>query len=223
MEILNFRKKNTPDAPRTAIFTRMAYSERIEPQRLDLFREIFLKSLKNQICRDFDVYVITGGTWGQESTAENIRLIKEQDASGLNIFYKHLNEIPRNKYNMQIRADCDDYLSPEFVLKCLDIYENTHKNCFVISFRPYRYDYINGKIYKKPAGKTIRKSPTMFSALCQKNEIKHFIHDYRHTGLKKITRNIIFVEEGFCMLTIHGKNKLSKIGDTERYLCGGKL
>lgn len=222
MGMLKFLKKDTDRNPKIAVFTRMAYGQKIEEEKLAIYREIFLESLKKQIYKDFDVYVITGGVWEQESTPGNIKLITEQDAGGLNISYKHLNEIPKQEYNIQIRVDCDDYLFPGFVLRCLDIYKNTNRNCFIITFRPYKYDCIDKKFYKIRLGKWSNK-PSMFTALCQKRDVKHFIYDYRHTRLNRITRRIIFVDEGHCALTIHGRNRLSKIKDTDRHLCSGKI
>ncbi len=222
MIMLKFLKNNADEIPRVAVFSRMAYCSDIEQEKLKIFREIFLESLKRQIFKNFDVYIITGGIWGQESTSRNIRLIKEQDAGGLNISYLHRNELPVDRYNIQIRVDCDDCLLPGFILKCVDIYRNTRRSCFLITFRPYKYDYASGKIYKIPRGKWSRR-PSMFTALCQKKEIKHFIHDFRHTRLKNITRNVFFVEDGHCILTIHGSNRLSKIKETDRYICDGKL
>jgi hypothetical protein len=222
MGISDIFKKKPAVAPLTAVFTRMAYVERIEPERIEIYREVFLKSLRNQIYTNFDVYIITGGVWGQESTPENTALIKKQDTNGLNIFYRHMNEIPENTYNIQIRVDCDDYIAPGFILKCLDIYRNTNRNCFVITFRPYKYDYTERKIYKVRRGKWSDK-PSMFTALCQKEKIKHFVYDRRHTRLTDITKKVVFVEDGFCAQTVHGKNRLSRIKNTDTYLCKGNI
>jgi hypothetical protein len=221
MRIFKTPIKDAGITPKIAVFTRMEYGKNIDRERLDIHRNLFLKSLQKQIYKNFDVYIITGGL-KYESAPDNIKLIEAQNPGGLNIFYRHFKDIPKNVYNIQIRVDDDDYLSPMFILKCLDIYSNTNKNIFIITFRPYKYDYKNNKIYKIRADKYSR-NPSMFSALCQKTDIKHFIYDYSHSKLRKITKKTIFVEEGYCMLTIHKDNISSEMKGTDRYLCNALI
>lgn len=195
------------------VFIRCAYDKPIPDERLLLFQET-INSLKKQLFKEFDVYVITGGIWKQNGAYANTKRIQTLDWRNLSVLFLHNDNIPKYHYSIQVRLDSDDWISPCYILKCVDIYQQTKKQNFIITFLPYfakdGYFYIREN--------DLRKKPSTFSVLCQKREIRHWCYEVPHTKLSEVIPDVVVVEAGFCVANVHNRNMSTCIFKTDRKL-----
>lgn len=195
-----------------AVFIRCAYDQPLTERRLLLFQQT-INSLKAQVFKFFDVYVITGGIWKQQGNRENTERIANLDWGQLNVFLLPDKDIPKHSYNIQIRLDSDDWINPLYILKCVDLYERTEAQNFIITFTPYFYE--NGYFYIR-RNSTLKERPSAFSVICQKGTIQRWCYEVAHTKLAEMIKDVIVVELGFCFANIHDGNLSTKIFPTDR-------
>jgi hypothetical protein len=119
------------------------------------------------------------------------------------------------KYNIQSRHDCDDWMGPTYIEKIQSVYkENVDRyDEFMIHAQPSKYDFETGKEY---SGITYTdKSTSMFLSLCQKNPIKH-IFLKKHAEFPQIVPVVFNLGDGLVKLVIHKNNRLSKISTGDK-------
>ena len=122
----------------------------------------------------------------------------------------------KNNITIQTRHDCDDYMSPNYIKKIHDLYENNilKYDTFILNFHPYKHDSTTGKDYYH--SRDYSKVCSMFSTLIQKNASVG-VFDQVHDLLSRITRNIIYIPAiGDVKLVIHDNNTLSKLTEGEK-------
>lgn len=218
--------------PKIAVITRMAYNNPFnttdtdpdtpkwrypKTKRLEVYENLYLKSLKNQNYKDFDVFIFVSGVRNQVGCEYNTNLIKQVDAAPLNIFYIDRSEFNENDYEIQLRIDSDDYVFPEFMEKCVEVYSENSNEEFVISFQPYIYDYNDKKLYRQGRRYSGREC-SMFVALCQRGENRKFVCNYNHTKFENYFKNIIHLNKELCCLCFHGDNKSTNIKKRDKFI-----
>jgi len=196
-----------------AVFIRCAHDKPLSEGRLLLFQRT-INSLKAQLFKHFSVYVITGGIWKQQGTRENTERIFSLDWGQLNVFLLPDSDIPKHSCNIQIRLDSDDWISPLYIAKCVDVYQQTDIDDFIITFRPYFRK--NNALYARDAYS--EQKPSAFSVLCQKTKVKHWCYEVPHTLMAEMVPYVVVVDAGFCVANVHESNMSTRIFTTDRKL-----
>jgi len=195
------------------ILTRMNFSdESLLDKYLKIVKEVYVPSLKSQTNKNFRVAIITN---------EKIlpKLKKEIDFDFIPFFnIQKFNEfVKSNNIEIQTRHDCDDYMSSNYINHIQNIFnEKKLKNkdvSIVIHFQPTKLDFHTKKEYRM--GKYNEKRNSMFLSLCQTNIING-IFDHKHGQMYKAAKEVMFVDEGFVKLVVHGNNTLSCLNPNEK-------
>ncbi len=176
----------------------------------EVMRKIYIPSLRSQTVKNFELYISTN----RKTNKHHKDLIsKEFEGSGINILFD-ISDIKsyllREKYNIQSRHDCDDWMAPTYVEKIQQVYaENIDKyDEFIIHAQPCKYDIETGQDHKCSLYTNTRTS--MFVSLCQKVPSKH-IFLKKHADFPEIVPTVFSLGEGLVKLVIHKNNRLSKI------------
>ncbi len=163
--------------PRMALFARLSYSTPITDMRLHAYQHYFLGSLKAQLFKDFDVFVIVDCDAPafdmRPAHPGNLKRIKTCNRDGISLTYTHLNDCPRTGYHISFRVDTDDWLSPQFTLKAVDAYRRFDADRFLLTFRHFAYDAKLGAFYSRPFPIWCRSwgvLPSAFTATCSKRK-----------------------------------------------------
>jgi len=183
----------------------------------EVMKKMYIPSVCAQTVKNFKLYISTD----RKTNSHHKDLIaKEFKGSDVDLVFDitdiksyMLNE----KYNIQSRHDCDDWMSPLYVERIQSLYsENINKHDeFMIHAQPSKYDFETGKEY---AGIVYKDTSTsMFLSLCQKNPTKH-IFLKKHAEFPQIVPTVFNLGEGLVKLVIHKNNRLSKISSGDKKL-----
>jgi hypothetical protein len=174
----------------------------------------YIPSINSQIDKNFKIALIVNPLHYQkirDSIDSNIEILKFNDVK------KDYREyVISNNITIQTRHDCDDYMSPNYIKKIHELYENNKSkyDTFILNFHPYKHDSITDKDYYH--SRDYSKVCSMFSTLIQKNSSVG-VFDQMHDQLSRLTRNIIYIPaNGDVKLIIHNNNALSKIMPGEK-------
>lgn len=191
------------------VITRVNFSDDSKFEKyFDVMKSIYIPSINSQTNKNFVL--------GLSVKPKHYPLIRELIDDKINIvqfndvkdeFKKYVVE---NKFNLQTRHDCDDFMAPnyiEYLQKNSEEYSKKNSD-FIITFQPTKLEYKTGKEYLHE--RDYSKVCSMFSSLYQKN-VTHGIHDVMHDLLKRLSSNVYYVKETYVKLTIHDNNTLSKL------------
>lgn len=199
------------------IFTRCNFEDDdLFYKYFEVMRKMFIPSVNAQTCKDFKLFIYLN-----KNKPEHFEVInKEFNGSDVNYvlamsgFKKKLID---EKYVMQTRHDCDDYMFPNYVEKLQEVYKeniSTHKE-FLIHAQPIKLDYNTneeylGKIYTE-------KVTSMFLTLCQENVTKHILLE-KHGQFPNLVPTVIGIGTGYVKLVCHDNNLSSEIKKTDKKL-----
>lgn len=193
----------------TSVVTRCWYKNTIPDIRIKLFNELYFPALRNQIDNDFNVVLLV-----YEHNMKQI--ISEVDMLGVNVIFSCVNEKDiddlRHPYNcgsnIQIRIDCDDFVSPEYISTIKDIFKNCKDKNAILNFQPWKYDYFTKEVYPRGRDYNIDK-PSMFLSLYQ-TDPKIGVYKYPHTKFHKYIKKSYYInKKGYCNLVVHSDNTLT--------------
>jgi len=193
-------------APRIGVFTTLAY-ESLPPERLALFRDYLLYSLKRQVYGGFDLIIVTRSdrnrkVLGKGSEASDAA-IAALDYGTVPHRLVAADSVPFADYPIQIRVDSDDILLPTFTLKCLSLYHEHPEPEFIASFNPYEYDLTTGT-FRGGVREWSARKPSMFAVLFQKHTIARYIRALgQHCHLAEQVPLSVFIQEGYCVWIRH--------------------
>jgi hypothetical protein len=177
-------------------------------------KQYYIPSMNSQTDKNFKIALIVNPSHYQtirNTIDSKIEILKFNDVK------KDYREyVIKNNITIQTRHDCDDYMSPNYIKKIHDLYENNilKYDTFILNFHPYKHDSKTGKDYYH--SRDYSKVCSMFSTLIQKN-VSVGVFDQMHDQLSRLTRNIIYIPaNGDVKLVIHNNNSLSKIMPGEK-------
>ena len=177
-------------------------------------KKYYIPSINSQTDKNFKIALIVNPLHYQimrDSIDKNIEILMFGDVNN-----EYREYVIKNNITIQTRHDCDDYMSPNYIKKIHDLYENNilKYDTFILNFHPYKHDSTTGKDYYH--SRDYSKVCSMFSTLIQKNASVG-VFDQVHDLLSRITRNIIYIPAiGDVKLVIHDNNTLSKLTEGEK-------
>jgi len=190
-----------------AIITRFCYTEKLTKKRLELFQDNFIRCMKSQSKKTFDVYVICETLYGEVAHPENLELIKSLDWEGLNVFFKAPEPFTND---VEVRLDSDDCVINDFVKF---IHQKALKNrTLLISFKPIK---VHKGVHYKHERDYSNNCGSMFLALIQRGIRNKGVYDRPHCSMAGYVGNVLTVPEGYCFLNIHDDNMTSKMVGAE--------
>lgn len=179
----------------------------------EVMKKWFIPSVKDQTCKNFKLFIYVN-----KNIPEHSNVIKKE-FEGSDVDY--ILEMPgfktkliEDKYLLQTRHDCDDYMAPNYVQKLQEMYKehiDAH-NEFLIHAQPTKLDFNTGEEYM---GRIYSdKSTSMFLTLCQREVTKNIIQE-KHGQFPNIVSKVFSLDVGYVKLVIHDNNKASKIKPTD--------
>lgn len=171
-----------------------------------LIRDVYIPSIGSQTCKTFDVCMIMNikhkSILLEEFKKYNVNIIPIIGRFGGGSYPEWA---INNKYQIQTRHDCDDWMAPTYIQRIQEEYFK-HKDVyddFLIQAIPTKVDY---STKKERVMKCYSKTFTsMFLSLCQK-EPKISVFKEFHTTFPKLIPNVIELENGLVKWIIHGNN-----------------
>jgi hypothetical protein len=188
----------------------------------DVMKNIFIPAIKAQTSKNFYLYIDVN-----KQKPNHLSLINQEfDGSGVN----YTLDIPNfkktaldEKYTIQTRHDCDDYMAPNYVEHIQKLAAEKFLNFdeFLIHAQPIKHKYDTGEYYRATP-KYCQKHPSMFLTLCQKQPNKTII-DITHTKFSIFVPNLFDMGYKYVRLTIHENNKLSKLNTKDALIMNHEL
>lgn len=199
------------------IFTRCNFEDDdLFYKYFEVMKTMFIPSVKEQTCKNFKLFIYLN------KNKPDHAVVIDKEFSGSDIDYTlsmpgFKKKMVDDKYIMQTRHDCDDYMFPNYVEKLQEVYKeniSTHKE-FLIHAQPTKLDYNTkeeylGQIYTE-------KVTSMFLTLCQEKVTKHILLE-KHGHFPKIVPTVINIGTGYVKLVCHDNNILSEIKKTDKKL-----
>lgn len=188
----------------------------------EVMRKIYIPSVKSQICKDFLLFINVN-----PKKPEHFGVIQNEFAdSNINYTLKMVGfktRVIEDKYILQTRHDCDDYMSPTYVrdIQNLATEKFIDNEEFLIHAQPIKHEY-NTNQYYHITPKYNEKHPSMFLTLCQKNPNKTIL-DVMHTKFSEVVPKIFDMGDKYARLTIHNNNKLSKLNHRDILMSNEEL
>ena len=195
--------------PSIAIITRMAFPEALTINQLERFEE-YVTCINSQTYKDFDCFILADKVRSYEGSAMNKVFIEGLTRSVEQI---KVEDPERFKYDIELRLDYDDCISPDLVQDLVDHYNTWNVDNFIVSYQPIIYDVNTDKKYRHPSTYS-EDCPSMCMAIVQKGKKTRGVYDRPHNLMHNETGWPVVVEkEGFYYLQVHGQNTLSQIPD----------
>jgi hypothetical protein len=195
--------------------------------RSAFFRSVVLPRLLRQTDQKFDIVIRCNPIHKEriEVLSDKISTFHHDSptkyGTGLGHIKTGSNSIPafdfKLDYPIQTRIDSDDLVSFDFVEKIHKEFEGKKEDT-LLHFQPMKFDLYGLKTYHVGIKSSVEHmSP--FISLYQPNEIKYFIYQFGHTKIGKHFKNVVFIDEGYCWLTVHHNNASTTIRgvDTESF------
>jgi hypothetical protein len=197
------------------IITRCNFKDEFLFQKyFEVMKRAYIPSVINQSCKDFKLFIHTN-----KELPHHLELIREQFSGSdvdLDLKLTGFKEyVVREKYNIQTRHDCDDFMYPNYIEAIHDMYDREIKNHdeFLIHAQPTKLNFYTMVEYFSGTYKPT--STSMFLSLCQKNVSKNILQE-QHSKFPSIVPNVFSLGTGFVKLIIHDNNKLSKIKPNDK-------
>lgn len=200
--------------PTIAVIVRMAFEKDLTETQLKAFSH-HLESLVHQQTKVTPtIFYLVDSVRDFKGSKQNRSMIALYVSSCKSIYDYPiiiLGNSLRFKYDIEIRLDYDDTVSPDFIQDVVDQYHNTKEETFIVSYQPVIVDTKTGNQYRHPS-KYSEDCPSMCMALIQKREKKYGVYDRPHNKMQQeIGCKVIVRPEGFFYLQVHGENTLSKL------------
>jgi len=192
------------------ITTRISFNDdTLFDKYFPVIRDFFVPALKFQTCKNFDLCLIVRERHkaALEEICKDIGVNVFSVVGNVETYNKYILE---QKYELQTRHDCDDWMSPDYVEKIQTAYvQNKDKwDEFLIYAQPTKFDYGTKKeYYMMPYSQ--KKTP-MFLTLCQNNPCTKSIYQEKHGDFPKIVPNVMSLGYGLVKWNIHGNNSSDK-------------
>lgn len=199
--------------PRVAIITRSCYPELMTESTLERFKT-FLQSFKDQTNQSFVIYVIWEELYGKTGKDEN-RLLMGDIVNELGMKNVWFDKFPKYTYEVEGRFDNDDTASPDYIQRIHDIYNSTKEHTFCINFQPLKHHLKTGKLYYHERTYNY-EGTSMFVCIVQKGEKIHYVYQRPHIYMAKELGSVVMGGYGYCFLTCHEDNQLTKIHGNEK-------
>jgi hypothetical protein len=199
--------------PTHIIVTRCKFSnDELFQKYFEVMKNTYIPSIKSQIDKNFSIALIVN--------PKHFEIIKNEFDSNIELipFYDtkkdYRDYVIQNNITIQTRHDCDDIMSPEYISTIHNLYELNKKkyNDFILNFQPTKLDLNTGNEYTH--SRDYSRVCSMFSTLIQ-NEVKHGIMDVMHDHLKRLSKNVIYINDNYVKLGLHGNNTLSKLSPND--------
>lgn len=190
-----------------AIITRMAFEKDLSANQMQLFEEYLIR-LNSQTYKNFDVFILADTVRDFKGSKANKDFIEFQCKR---VHFVHVQDPERFAYDIEIRLDYDDVVSPGFMQDVVDQYtESSHEN-LIISYQPVKVNNETGEQWKHESTYS-ENCPSMCMALCQKGDKTRGVYDRPHNLMYAETLWPVIVRpEGFYYLMVHDENTLSKL------------
>ena len=201
--------------PTVAIIIRMAFQKDLTENQIQRFRNM-LSSLMFQNYFSHEVYILPYKVRNFLGSSTNYNTIKKNINEMRNLTLGRtgayiLGDSPRFKYDIEIRLDYDDIVTPNFITDIVEQYHARSEETFIVSYQPTIVDVATGDHYRHPS-KYSEDCPSMCMALIQKGEKNFGVYDRPHNKMKQeIGCPVVVRPEGFFYLQVHGENTLSKL------------
>ena len=193
------------------VITRVNFSDDEKFKKyFEVMKKYFIPSLNSKKNKNFILGLSVNPRHFNEIRElidQNIKIITFN-----NVKEDYKNYIIKEKFNIQTRHDCDDYMNPDyinFIQKKVKEYESNLDD-FILTFQPLKLDFNTNKEYIHE--RDYSKVCSMFSTLYQKN-VKNGIFDVTHDHLKRLTKNIFYFNNNYVKLVIHNNNLHSKLNN----------
>lgn len=179
----------------------------------DVMKTMFIPSVKEQTCKNFKLFIYVN-----KNKPEHGKMIEEEfKGSDVNFVLdmpSFKTRVVQEKYTIQTRHDCDDYMSPNYVQKIQEIYSENIETYpeFLIHAQPIKVDYSTKDEYMGPRYKDTATS--MFLSLCQRNPTMNILQE-KHGQFPNLVPKVFCIDTGYVKLVCHGNNILSKIKKTD--------
>ena len=185
----------------------MAFEKDLTPVQIRQFKEVFLPSLQNQVYKDFTLFILADNVRAFKGSESNKNIIKGICSHfSINCTTK---APERFKYDVEIRLDYDDEVSPMFLQRVVSEYKSGPET-FLLSFTPTVVDSKTGQKHKHRHNYS-GNFPSMCIALIQKGIKMLGVYDRPHIKMGKHVGSGKTIEKGYFFLHVHGENTLSKI------------
>jgi hypothetical protein len=190
-----------------AIITRMAFDKDLTKNQTLLFEEYLIR-LNSQTYKGFEVFILADSVRAFKGSAKNKQFLEMQCSR---LPFVHVKDPERFKYDIEIRLDFDDVVSPGFIQDVLNQYTQSKHDNLIISYQPVMVDNETGEQWKHPSQYS-KDCPSMCMALCQKGDKARGVYDRPHNLMYNETKWPVIVRpEGFFYLTVHEENALSTL------------
>jgi hypothetical protein len=183
------------------IFTRMRFDDMdLMSKYLAVTKKTLIPSLKSQTNKNF--------TWVLMIRKDDEEFLRSELDYPFTAVYDvngFINLAIGEKFEIQTRHDCDDNMSPNYIQKLQEIYEENKDihACTLIHCQPKQIIYQTGEVRK--LGAYHDKRTSMHLTICQKN-VKHHVYQHQHGQMWKIAQRVILLPEGYTEWVIHGNN-----------------
>lgn len=193
------------------VVTRMLYEDDKKfLARLELYKNILLKSLEAQTNQNFDIAVLCNrkhqefikeigvipffvgeNNYGQKDKTWHVK-VPWEEIEGL------------EKYDIQSNIDSDDYVSEEYI-------EIIQESCgggksIHIHFQPILHNYITGE-KKRMSNRYDKNTGSAFYSLYQPNKENYiYIGQDGHRRMQNYAEKTILIGEGHCFVGVHDSN-----------------
>ena len=193
-----------------AILTRINFDDKsLMEKYLKITKEVFIPSLKSQTNQNFTLVNIC-----KEDDIEY--LLKELDfpfirvKDGIDFFEL----CKKEKFNIQTRHDCDDWMAPNYVELIHKAYRDNIKKYdkFLVQSQPLRQMYPSGEI--SGIQKYHSKKCSMHLTLCQR-EVNNHIYEKKHAIMFQVAEKVIDLPGNPTRWVIHGNNISVKKGSVK--------
>lgn len=192
--------------------------------RFAFFRSVVLTRLLMQTDQNFDILIRCNPIHKErfEALSEKIKTFHHDSPTKYGTGLSHIktgsNSVPAFEYKLdypiQTRIDSDDLVSKDFVERIHKEFKGKTEDT-LLHFQPMKFDLYELKTYHVGMKSTIEHmSP--FVSLYQPKEVKHFIYQFGHTKIGKQFKNVIFIDEGYCWLTVHHNNASTTVRDVDQ-------
>lgn len=197
--------------PSIAIITRMAFKDLLTPNQMERFRE-YLTCIHSQTYKDFSVYILADKVRNFQGNPDNLLFI---NLAAKGVEQIKIEDPERFKYDIEVRLDYDDLISPQFVENLVDHFNTWQIDNYIISHQPIIHDVNTDQNYTHPSQYS-EECASMCMALVQKGKKTRGVYDRPHDLMVHDTGWPCIVEgEGYYYLQVHGQNTLTQLPGEE--------
>lgn len=190
--------------------------------RFNYFKKEVLPRILNQSIQDFDICIWCESHHDElfKSLSSKIKVFKslyekKVDAKTLYDYSPFEKVKGLEKYNLQLGLDSDDMIESNLLEKLEEICKKENRKT-LISIQPIKKHLRTGKKYRmKSYERRNRCSPCFAIYQPEIKEDYEWPYYRSHYRLNFDFNNVIYLDEGYCTMSIHNFNDSTKIGNED--------